>query len=148
MEECEGEGRKGYTVDADGPGHRATIFIKRPLLHHAGWTKLLVKEVLQTLLHEMIHALFNVYECRCASCTTAENRAVNTGVSGHGPNWRELGMAVQEEAERMFEGGWELDLDAGLWGGGHVEEVRTVLEMRKVGRIGCIDGVLLDALLK
>ena len=142
--------KKGYTVDAAGPRHRATISIKRPGAEHTIWTRRLVRESLQTLLHEMIHALFNVYECRCAACTTVEHQASNTGVpgSGHGSNWRELGQAVQEEAEKMF-GGFDerWDLDVGRWSGSHVEEVRTVLEMRKEGRIGAVDA-LLDALLK
>lgn len=146
---CPKEGQKGYTVDAPGPRHRAKICMKRPGAGHTTWTPLLVKESLETLLHEMIHALFNVYECRCATCTTVENQASNTGVqgSGHGPNWRELGQAVEEEANKMF-GTFEerCNLDVGRWSGSHVEEVRTVLEMRKEGRIGAIDG-LVDALL-
>lgn len=75
------------------------------------------RELEQTLLGEMIHALFVVYECRCATCLLVENRAMNTGVSGSGgPNWRELGMKVQEVAGEMLggeEGGGIL-----VWGGG------------------------------
>lgn len=148
---CPGEGQKGYTTDAPGPLHRAEISIKRPLLagYEMTWTKSITKAVLESLLHEMVHALFNVYECRCVACTVVENQAMNTGVrgSGHGPQWRELGWAVQEEAGKMF-GGWEgrWDLNVGRWGGAHVEEVRRVLEMRREGMIEYLDG-LLDALL-
>ena len=71
-----------------------------------------------------------------------EYRAANTGVSGHGPNWRELGTAVQEEAERMFEGVGGLELEAGVFGAGRKEELRTVLEM------GSVSGAVRDAVLK
>ena len=141
--------QKGYTSDAAGSLHRATIFIKRPHAEFRTWTKRLVNEVLQTLLHEMIHAVFNVYECRCCTCMMRENHARNTGVSGsgHGPVWRDLGQAVQQEANKMFlrDGeGWDLDVER--WGGSHVRELRAILELRMEGRIGKIDG-LVDAML-
>lgn len=91
VDDCPKAGQKGFTVDAPGPLHCATISIKRPgAVVHTTWTPHLVKESLETLLHEMIHALFNLYECRCATCTMGENQASNTGVqgSGHGPDWR------------------------------------------------------------
>ena len=123
---------------------------------------------METLLHEMIHALFNVYECRCASCSALAYRALNTGVegSGHGPNWRELGRAVQEEAGKMFEvvggeearefcevhgvegGRWEWDFDVRKWGEAHALEVKFVLEKRREGGIGAVEGALLDGLLE
>ncbi|KAL9074115.1 MAG: hypothetical protein Q9161_002525 [Pseudevernia consocians] len=149
-----GADRKFYTTDAASSGgslHRAAIFIQRPRAGIKTWTKQLVKETLQTLLHEMVHAVFAVYECRCGTCARVDNRARNTGVSGsgHGPVWRELGQAVQEEANRMFDFGGDggrWDLDVGRWGGSHVGEVRAILEMRREGEIGEVEG-LVDAML-
>ena len=139
-------GRKGCTSDAPGSSlHRAAILIERP---HAGiktWTKRLVDEVLQTLLREMLHAVFNVYECRCGTCACVQHRARNTGVPGseRGPVWRELGQAMQEEANKMFGehgGGWDLDVQR--WGGSHVGEVKAILELTRDGVIGELDGLV------
>ncbi len=59
---------------------------------------LLIMEPSNTLLHEMVDGMLATFACRC-QC------AVNTsGVTGHGPSWKNLAEAVEQELKRSFGG--------------------------------------------
>ena len=62
-------------------------------------------EIIATLLHEMCHAIFELYVCR--SCC----KASGPGLTGHGVAWLSLAFAVQEGVKRSFEGLGNLSLD-------------------------------------
>lgn len=67
------------------------------------WTRRLIQEFLDTLLHEMTHAFLMIY-------TAAEGyrRMVETeGLTGHGPCWVKVAAAVAAEADRSLGGLWE-----------------------------------------
>lgn len=74
--------------------------------------------VLGKLLHEMVHAVFSVFGCRCAHCNCELNVPFADGLSGHGPPFMELARAVEKEANREFplgQGSWDLNVaDGGI----------------------------------
>ena len=49
--------------------------------------------VLQTLLHEMIHAFFMLYHCHCSKCVI--RGVANIGITGHGLCFRSLAKAIE-----------------------------------------------------
>ena len=52
--------------------------------------------ILNCLLHEMAHAVLDIFSCRC-SCV-----AGTKGVTGHGPSWMMLGQAIEREMNRYY----------------------------------------------
>ena len=58
--------------------------------------------ILGTLLHEMVHALFLFYGCKCRSCTTDDAKRRTVGFTGHGPSWKSLAVEVQATVGRQF----------------------------------------------
>lgn len=54
-----------------------------------------VQDCLNTLIHEMCHALLNV-ACQCAVCNCSLNEMNGAGLTGHGPAWQILARAVEE----------------------------------------------------
>lgn len=65
--------RMKIEVDATHPHRRKGLIVKREL-----------KDVLETLVHEMAHAYLMLFACQCESC------GMETGVTGHRPVWQEL----------------------------------------------------------
>lgn len=73
------------------------------------WTRQLIQEVLDTLLHEMSHAFLMTYS------TTAEylgnwpyrKIAQTEGLTGHGPCWVKVAAAIAAEADRSLGGCWD-----------------------------------------
>lgn len=51
--------------------------------------------ILQTLLHEMVHALITIYRCRGNACNTTQRIQETRGPEGHGPSWRAIMRAIQ-----------------------------------------------------
>ncbi|KAI9744686.1 MAG: hypothetical protein M1835_002692, partial [Candelina submexicana] len=60
--------------------------------------------VLQTLLHEMVHAIFGIYACHCVDCLSNESRVGEIGLTGHGEAWATLANAVEEVANQWANG--------------------------------------------
>jgi hypothetical protein len=54
----------------------------------------LVRLYLATLLHEMLHAFFELWGC--GSC---RDRHENLGLGGHGPAWQDAALALETAAE-------------------------------------------------
>ena len=52
--------------------------------------------VLQTLLHELVHALFEVYQCRGELCNEHFMILNTRGFTGHGPSWVYLAAKLRE----------------------------------------------------
>lgn len=52
--------------------------------------------ILGALLHEMVHALFRVFSCKCAQCRVGEAVIASVGLTGHGPAWQLLAARVEE----------------------------------------------------
>ena len=91
------------------------IEIKRlPSQFLARWTRQLVQDFLDTLLHEMIHAFLMLYSASPADPLESHRRAVETeGLTGHGPCWVKVAAAVAAEADRSLVGfreRWELGI--------------------------------------
>lgn len=65
---------------------------------------------LQTLLHEMLHAMFLLYECRCESGCKKEHKAQQAlGDRGHHESWQRAAMMI-EDASYVVLGWRHLDL--------------------------------------
>ena len=56
--------------------------------------------ILQVLLHELLHSLFQVYLCRGLGCNTELARYNTDGLEGHGPSWVYLAFKLQETVLR------------------------------------------------
>lgn len=80
-----------------------------------------MRQLLAHLLYEMVHAFLGIYACLvCArrrvsrnACTL--NVAKITGLSGHGPDYRRVALALQQVDTRMLSGltneAWDLGID-------------------------------------
>ena len=56
--------------------------------------------ILQTLLHELLHSLFWVYLCPGERCLTGSECYDTYGFTGHGPSWVYLAAKLQETVSR------------------------------------------------
>ena len=94
-----------------------------------GWSKSAFRNVMGVVLHEMTHAVFEIYECQKSGCRSPISQAIHTGWSGHGPSWRRLGQAIQSEANRsllIFEGRCTMNVNG--WGSSHRLEIEEVFK--------------------
>lgn len=87
-------------LDEDAPDTRVVIEITRTPNpgEHGEHPHDDPSEVIDTLLHEMCHAVFELYTCQY--CCTASG----PGFTGHGPAWLSLCHAVQESLRMSFAG--------------------------------------------
>ncbi|KAL6713964.1 hypothetical protein ACLMJK_008458 [Lecanora helva] len=113
----------GDAYDYDRDGKKCRIRIAKP---KETWTLEIVQKMMDTILHEMTHAVFVVFNCRGSACDSPISRATHQGVYGseHGPNWRRLGQAIDNEANvslRPLQGSWYMG--AGGWDFSHRQEV-------------------------
>jgi len=67
-------------------------------LQNPKWPDRSLEDFLDTLLHEMAHALFAVYKCHCRVCECEINLMTGEGVTGHGPAWWSIVGAVRSKA--------------------------------------------------
>ena len=56
--------------------------------------------ILRTLLHEMVHALIQIYRCQGKACITSQRMNETDGKSGHGPSWVAVMRAVQHTVSK------------------------------------------------
>lgn len=68
-----------------------------------------MKNVLGVLLHEMVHASFQIFRCKCSQCR--RDKPYMVGHRGHGFAWIELANVVQRVAREQFD--CVLDLHCG-----------------------------------
>jgi hypothetical protein len=66
-----------------------------------------LNEVLALLLHEMVHAYFEHYSCKCDKCTAANANTIGMDGDRHGPFFRILHRLILSEIRR-----WHADLKA------------------------------------
>ena len=73
--------------------------------YHERWTtpRYRYNGIVGTRLHEMVHALFWIYCCKCAHCTTDETTRGTVGFTGHGPSWERLAAEVKAAMPRHFD---------------------------------------------
>jgi hypothetical protein len=76
--------------------------VPRHDVHHNGY-------YLCVLLHEMLHAFFYIYSCKCTNCRS-QKPALHGGVgaSGHGPAWVDAAYALQMAFQELVS--WEVFL--------------------------------------
>ena len=82
------------------------IDIKRPLPQL--WTRALVQDLLDTLLHELSHAFLIIYSAPPGFLDRwRDKKIVDTeGLTGHGPCWVLVAKAIAGEADRALGGVW------------------------------------------
>jgi hypothetical protein len=54
-----------------------------------------------TLVHEMLHAFFDVYGCTCAECREVEHPSEGPNGSGHGPNWADSMKLIEDSLQEV-----------------------------------------------
>lgn len=90
-------GRFAYNTGIRGP--RAWIYIVRP----SPLGPCTVQDCLETLLHEMCHALLYL-ACQCNVCGCHLNRINGEGMRYHGPSWESVRRTVENTASMHFPG--------------------------------------------
>lgn len=90
-------GRCEEKVGIRGP--RVWIYVLRPSFQR----RVTVQECLETLLHEMCHALFYL-ACQCNICDCHLNRVNGEGMRYHGPAWQSVRRTVEDTASKHFTG--------------------------------------------
>lgn len=58
------------------------------------WTEKRVHKLLGTMLHEMVHAMYCLFNCRCVDCYCPEEKILTMGLEGHGLGWMELAQNI------------------------------------------------------
>ncbi|KAL5314886.1 hypothetical protein ACEPPN_017536 [Leptodophora sp. 'Broadleaf-Isolate-01'] len=53
-----------------------------------------------TLLHELVHAVVDVYTCACQRCKESSVEA--EGLTGHGPVWMGISLKVEKTMQQIF----------------------------------------------
>ena len=97
------------TKTESSPSGPPRIQIELKRLPDQLWTRELVQDFLDTLLHEMSHAFLMVYSSSAGYAGGWPcRRAVETeGLTGHGPCWVTVAGAVAAEADRALGGVWD-----------------------------------------
>ncbi|MCJ1309435.1 hypothetical protein MMC25_003094 [Agyrium rufum] len=57
-------------------------------------------ELMQTILHELVHAVFSLFACKCEERRQA--RYAGTGHTGHGPAWMNLANAIVDAPADLY----------------------------------------------
>lgn len=60
-----------------------------------------------TLLHEMVHAFFYIFSCKCTSCDAHANRKGGRGILSHGVHWCNSMYAIQSALTDQIK--WTVD---------------------------------------
>ncbi|KAG8533351.1 uncharacterized protein KY384_002134 [Bacidia gigantensis] len=97
-----GEGEwLGHTVVSDklSSNTQATIRVRK-LRRKDFNPRHILQCLLETLLHEMVHAVLELFACCCRVCFCKRNLLATVGLRGHGPTWIRLGKALQDTLNR------------------------------------------------
>ena len=86
------------------------------------------KRVIGTLLHEMTHAVFAIYKCRCRSCSCLVTVLGLDGIEGHGPSFRDLGGDIQDMMNHLFSNHRPWDLNAAQGSDSHIREINARID--------------------
>jgi hypothetical protein len=85
--------------------------------------------ILGTLLHEMVHAMIELYSCSCCCAINSK------GVMGHGAAWMRLGQAVEACADKAFPEAGKWDLGVQFTDPSYCREVNRLHELRAFERL-------------
>ncbi|CAD6442256.1 1ecf7537-e412-45ee-ba16-503bac678daa [Sclerotinia trifoliorum] len=87
-----------------------SVFVRHPAPKNEAESVTLLKNYLGTLLHEMIHAFFSIYVCKCnAACRRKALDLEESGVTGHGTPWLRAARSI----ERFVRQGLRMDIRLG-----------------------------------
>ena len=90
------------------------------------------QQVLNTLPHEMAHAVLMNFGCDCPACNHNVSRANAGGLDGHGPVWRKLAQAMEREANlSLGRVGHSWNMDVHVGGVSHDGEVEAIVRGRR-----------------
>ncbi|ESZ97299.1 hypothetical protein SBOR_2327 [Sclerotinia borealis F-4128] len=108
----------GTTVDkrseADTTKHNirshVSVFVRYPAPETEAQSVVLLRNYLGTMLHEMVHAFFSIYVCKCNTvCRDKVLEFEQSGHTGHGMNWQNAARSI----ERFVRHGLRLDIRLG-----------------------------------
>lgn len=86
------------------------VFEREPAPETEKESVVLLKNYLGTMLHEMIHAFFSIYVCKCnEKCRHKVLEFEQSGVTGHGLHWQNAARCI----ERFVRYGLRMDLRLG-----------------------------------
>ncbi len=122
--------RLGYeTLFEYGSFHGIShIRLREPGIHDSQTPNVSLR-ILGTLLHEMVHAMIDLYSCSCCCAINSE------GVMGHGPAWMRLGQAVEACANKAFPEAGKWDLGVQFTDVSYYREVKRVYELGAFERL-------------
>ncbi|APA09387.1 hypothetical protein sscle_05g041570 [Sclerotinia sclerotiorum 1980 UF-70] len=73
-----------------------SVFVRYPAPKNEAESVTLLKNYLGTLLHEMVHAFFSIYVCKCnAFCRGKALDLEESGVTGHGTPWLRAARSIE-----------------------------------------------------
>lgn len=88
-----------------------------------------VQEVLDTILHEMSHALL-AFACKCPICTCQLNSIQQEGVTAHSPNWRAVSRCADETASLHLKG-----FAAPYWTDFRKKEMKRMVDIEEKAKV-------------
>lgn len=114
------KGHKGYAVSPNDtawglvqPLGNGQVAIYIDAFHPDGSPQTL-ENILETVVHEMAHAIFEVFACRCQSCNWSD--AMVLGKNGHGRLWMEMAEHMRNTIRSWDEALNDFyDLDDIIW---------------------------------
>ncbi|TEY47579.1 hypothetical protein BOTCAL_0304g00140 [Botryotinia calthae] len=87
-----------------------SVFVRSPPPKNEQESKILLENYLGTMLHEMVHAFFSIYVCKCNfRCKGKVLEFEESGMTGHGMQWQRAAMSI----ERFVRQGLKLDVRLG-----------------------------------
>lgn len=87
-----------------------SIFVRHPAPKTEADSLVLLKNYLGTMLHEMVHAFFSIYVCKCNTvCRRKALEFEESGATGHGIHWQSAARSI----ERFVRYGLRLDIRLG-----------------------------------
>ncbi|KAI9648127.1 hypothetical protein NHQ30_002759 [Ciborinia camelliae] len=87
-----------------------SVFVRYPAPKTEAEAVVLLRNYLGTMLHEMVHAFFSIYVCKCNfSCRRKNLEFEESGMTGHGLHWLNASRSI----ERFVRYGLRMDLRLG-----------------------------------
>ncbi|XMA18397.1 hypothetical protein WAI453_011188 [Rhynchosporium graminicola] len=83
------------------PYNFACLIRIRPRTGEIPDRELLLKAYIEVLLHEMLHAWFSLYACKCYLCID-QSRAYIGRTSSHGEGWQLAALAIEQATEPLL----------------------------------------------
>ncbi|KAF5871907.1 uncharacterized protein Bfra_008933 [Botrytis fragariae] len=73
-----------------------SVFVRSPPPKNEEESKILLENYLGTMLHEMVHAFFSIYVCKCnTSCRRKVLEFEESGMTGHGMQWQRAARSIE-----------------------------------------------------